>query len=119
MLFLLTLLACDPGAQATDLCRDRRDALDTLYARYGGSPAAEGAKGGLLGDAIGEIDRAKFDRSCVDLGRGGRPSFAAKKAKDFFAEPATKAECERVVNYEDKLKALNRELPADAQVTCP
>ena len=118
-MLLYLLLACDPGAQATDICRDRRDALDTLYAGYGGSPAAEGAKGGLLGDAIGEIDRTKFDRSCVDLGRGGRPSFAAKKAKDFFAEPATKDACQRVVDLEDKLKALNRELPADAQVTCP
>ncbi|MDP2316739.1 MAG: hypothetical protein Q8P41_27840 [Pseudomonadota bacterium] len=119
MLLLLTVLACDPGNQATNVCRDRRAALDALYARYGGSPAAEGTRGGVLGGAVGEIDRARIEDKCLELGRGGHPTFAAKKAKDFFADPATLATCENVVDLEDKLKAINRELPADAQVTCP
>lgn len=119
MLLLLTALACDPGNQATNVCRDRREALDSLYTRYGGSAVAEGAKEGVLGEAVTGIDRAQFERKCVELGRGGHPTFGAKKAKAFFAEPTTLAACQRVVDLEDKLKALNRELPADAQVTCP
>ena len=118
-MLLLLLFACDPGAQATDLCRDRRAALDALYGKYGGSDLAEGTKGGLFGDAIGEADRARFEESCVELGKGGRPKLMAQKAKDFFAAPETKAACERVVNLENKVAALNRELPAEQQVTCP
>ncbi|MDP2306438.1 MAG: hypothetical protein Q8P18_10470 [Pseudomonadota bacterium] len=119
MFTLLLLLACDPGNQATNVCRDRREALDGLYARYGGSAVAEGARTGLLGDAVTGIDRTQFEKKCIALGRGAHPNFAAKKAKDFFEEPTTRTECQRVVDLEDKLKALNRELPADAQVTCP
>lgn len=119
MLLLFTLLACDPGAQATSACRDRRETLDTLYARYGGSDVVVAAKEGILGGAIGGVDRAQFEKKCVELGRGGSPSFGAQKAKDFFAEAATKKACVRVVDLEDKVKAANRELPADDQVTCP
>lgn len=119
MFTLLTLLACDPGNQATNVCRDRRGAIDALYASYGGSAVAEAARTGLLGEVVTEIDLSQFEKNCVALGRGGRPMFAAKKAREFFAVPGTQAECQRVVDLDDKLKALNRELPADAQVTCP
>lgn len=119
LLALLSLLACDPGNQATNVCRDRREALDSLYTRYGGSPLAEGAQTGVLADTVTGIDRNQFEKKCVELGRGGKPTFAAKKAKEFFAEPANQAVCKRVVDLDDKLKALNRELPAADQVVCP
>jgi hypothetical protein len=118
-MLMLLLLACDPAITATDLCRERRDALDALYARYGGSAVAAEAQKGVLGGVIGEADRTRFEAGCVELGGGGRPTFMAKKAKDFFAEPQTKKTCERVVDLALKLKAANRELPADAQVACP
>lgn len=119
MLILFAFLACDPGARATDLCRDRREALDALYTRYGGSELAEGAQGGPIGNAIQGADRASFEDKCLELGRGGRPTFLGDKAKKFFAEEENVISCGLIVNIEDKVKTINRELPADAQVTCP
>jgi hypothetical protein len=119
MLLLLTLLGCDPAAHATDLCRDRRDLLDALYARYGGSAVANAVQGGAVGEAIGASDRAEFEKKCVLLGQGGHPTLLAEKAKAFFAQPDTVADCRRVVDLATEVATIDRDLPAANQVTCP
>ncbi len=119
MLLLLTFFGCDPAAQATDLCRDRRVTLDALYTRYGGSALAQEVTGGAIGNVIESADRSEFERKCILLGGGGRPTFLSDKAKAFFQEPESVAACQKVVDKETAVKKLNRELSATDQVICP
>jgi hypothetical protein len=116
---LLLLPGCDPAHAAREICRNRRSALDELYATYGGSDLTKAAGGGVLGNAIGEADRQNFEQRCIELGQGGHPTLLTDKAKAFFATPETVKTCQKVVDATAKVAEINRKLPADQQVTCP
>jgi hypothetical protein len=116
MLLTLLLLSCDPVEKARNLCRARRETLDALYTDYGG---AEGTKGsGILAGAIGGADRANFEGKCVEIGKGGKPTIFTDKAKEFFGREDTVTSCRKVVDYETKVMAINRDLPESDRVSC-
>ena len=117
MLLILALMSCDPVESAQKLCRARGDTLDSLYTAYGGSELAKGD--GVIGNALGGADRTSFVSKCVDIGKGGHPTILTDKAKTFFADPKTVKACQKVVDLETKVAAINRELPENEKVTCP
>jgi hypothetical protein len=116
MLIFFALLGCNPAATAADLCRERRTALDALYADYGGSEIAHGD--GLLAGAVQGVDRSRFEAMCAELGKGGKPTALGTKAKDFLAKESTARACTRVVELEAQVAEINSGLPEAKRVTC-
>jgi hypothetical protein len=113
------------------LRREQRKDLDALYARYGGGALAHELQGELnksdvrapttpggselvkmLGNAVGEVDRAAFEVQCVSVGTGGRAGALNDKANAFFAASDVVDACGDVAERELKINKLERELAA-------
>ena len=125
------LLAGCPSKQdkLVSLRTDKREALDKLYAEYGGSElAAEGKKGQpkpdpgaggalvqAIGNAIGEVDRSLFEEHCLALGGGNRPKILTDKAQNFFAREDVQKRCKKVAALALEVSALERELGVPAE----
>jgi len=128
------LIAAVPlaGCRTTaELLYDRRveatHTLDQLYGRYGGSPLAGAVTSGIdaaasltheepngflssLGNAAREADRAAFEGSCSQLGRGERPLLLTDKARTFFEQSSTRDDCHRYVRLRAEIRRMEAEL---------
>jgi hypothetical protein len=120
-----------PEEKLFELRREQRKDLDALYARYGGGALAHELQGELnkpdvraqttpsgselvkmLGNAVGEVDRAAFEVQCVSVGSGGRAGALNDKANAFFAAADVVDACGEVAERELKIDKLERELAA-------
>lgn len=131
-LVVLVAAGCSsPEEKLFELRREQRKDLDALYARYGGGALAHELQGELnkpdvraqttpsgselvkmLGNAVGEVDRAAFEVQCVSVGSGGRAGALNDKANAFFAAPDVVDACGEVAERELKINKLERELAA-------
>jgi hypothetical protein len=120
-----------PEEKLFALRREQRKDLDALYARYGGGALAHELQGELnkpevraqttpsgtelvkmIGNAVGEFDRAAFEVQCESVGAGGRADALNDKANAFFASPDVIDACGEVAEREVKINALEREIAA-------
>ena len=102
-----------------DRRHDLRDALDELYADYGGSdlarevsgadretaggaePRAEDGRarvpakgsGGVVGRLVQELDRSHFEESCLAIGRGERPFVLSERLEAFLSDADHSRDC--------------------------
>lgn len=118
-----------PEEKLFELRREQRKDLDALYARYGGGTFAHELQGELntpnvraqttpsgnelvkmIGNAVGEVDRAAFEVQCESVGAGGRAGALNDKANAFFANADVIDACGEVAERELKINKLEREI---------
>ena len=127
---LVALASCSPSQSPREMCRQRREILDSLYASYGGGtgaamlraqPEAAGA-GGQVEDAARrlalKLDQLRFEQLCDEAGRGAALSAIDEKALTFLQTPEAKAQCGRAVDLREAASAASSALPPDQRVVC-
>ena len=132
-------VACrTPEEKLVDRRRDLRDALDELYAEYGGSdlaremsgadretaggaePRAEDGRarvpakgsGGVVGRLVQELDRSHFEESCLAIGRGERPFVLSERLDAFLSDADHSRACRDAARIQSDVSALEREVQA-------
>jgi len=132
LLIAVGLLAGCPSKQdrLVSLRTDKREALDKLYAEYGGGdlvveskkgnqpkpdPGVGGALVQAIGNAIGEADRSLFEEHCLALGGGNRPPILTDKAQNYFAREDVQKRCRKIAALALEVSALERELGVPPQ----
>jgi hypothetical protein len=120
----LSLAACKtPEQKLVDRRHALRATLDRLYGSYGGSdlarpPPAEGGAaqdGGILGRALGEVDRSYFESQCLAVGRGERPFALSGKLDAFLRDERNAQECRRAADLRGEIDALERQVAGDGR----
>lgn len=130
---LTCLLLAASCASPQDQLRARKQELraleEQLFQTYGGSQLAqqidgasrEAAKkddvGGLaqmIGNFAKDLDRDVFLQDCQRLGQGERLNLLTDKAKAFFAKPETLASCNRMVDLQREVDALEQKVQGGA-----
>jgi len=139
LLAALLAVACrTPEEKLVDRRRDLRDALDELYAEYGGSDLARemsgadretagGAEprgedgrarvpakgsGGVVGRLVQELDRSHFEESCLAIGRGERPFVLSERLDAFLSDADHSRACRDAARIQSDVSALEREVQA-------